>query len=274
MADQYTEPDADGVENDNTIEEQAPGLVGFINEKFFEAEQGKQAFEIRALQAYRDFRGIYDPSKKFRQSEKSRVFIKIAKTKTLAAYGQLVEVIFSGSKFPIGIKATNRPTGIAKYAHAPDPNQPQSEESLIPPAMDVGYAGDGDKNARGRMSRVMGGLMDFGNKLLPGKAKVAGQPQISPADIAAENMEKDIHDQLNDTKAARELRMALFEGALYGTGIVKGPFTYNKVLHRWDIEASNPDNTESVERSYNPEIKKVPQLEPFSVWDDYPDPNP
>jgi hypothetical protein len=167
MASPYTDPpaDADVEEDEDNIEEEAPGLVGFITGKFFEAEQGKQAFEIRALQAYRDFRGVYDSSKKFRQSEKSRVFIKIAKTKTLAAYGQLVEVIFSGSKFPIGIKSTNRPTGIAKYAHTPNPNQPPGDEdSIIPPAMDVGYKGDGDKDAMGRMSRVMGGIMEFGNK--------------------------------------------------------------------------------------------------------------
>lgn len=276
MASPYTDSsvDADVEKDEDNIEEEAPGLVGFIMQRFFEAEQGKQAFETRALQAYRDFRGIYDSSKKFRQSEKSRVFIKIAKTKTLAAYGQLVEVIFSGSKFPIGIKATNRPTGIAKYAHPPSPNQPQGgEDSIIPPDRDVGYTGDGDDSAGSRMVRVMGGLMEFGNKLLPGKAKNVGQPQISPSDIAAGNMEKDIHDQLNDTKASRELRMALFEGALYGTGIVKGPFTYNKILHRWDIEASNPENLESIERAYKPEVKKVPQLEHVSVWDSYPDPN-
>jgi len=275
MADQYTEPDADGIEDDDNIEEEAPGLVGFITNKFFEAEQGKQAFEIRALQAYQDFRGIYDTSNKFRETEKSRVFIKIAKTKTLAAYGQLIEVIFSGSKFPIGIQSTERPTGIAKYAHAADPNKPpgQGDESIIPPEIDVGFKGDGDETAASRTGRIMGGIMEFGNKLLPGKGKSPAEPTISPADIAAENMQKDIHDQLNDSKASRELRRALFEGALYGTGIIKGPFTYNKIIHRWDVEASNPDNIESVERAYNPEVKKIPQIEYVSCWDLYPDPN-
>ena len=276
MADPYTDPppDPDVKDEEDNIEEEAPGLVGFILNKFFEAEQGKQAFEIRALNAYRDFRGVYDSSKRFRETEKSRVFIKIAKTKTLAAYGQLIEVIFSGSKFPIGIQASNRPTGIAKYAHAPDPNRPQGDaESLIPPNMDVGFAGDGDDTAGSRVARVMGGIMDFGNKLIPGKGRSPAEPQISPADIAAENMQKDIHDQLNDSKAACELRRALFESALYGTGVIKGPFTYNKTVHRWDIEASNPENEEAVERAYKPEIKKVPQLEHVSVWDFYPDPN-
>lgn len=137
---------ADDIENDDDkLEAEAPGLVGFITERFFEAEQGKQSAEIRMLQAYRDYRGVYDTATKFRDSEKSRVFIKIAKTKCIAAYGQLIEVIFSGAKFPIGISATDRPTGIAKYAHIEDPQKPPSpegDESLLPPEFDVGYKGD------------------------------------------------------------------------------------------------------------------------------------
>jgi|TARA_R100001530_G_scaffold125907_1_gene94570 hypothetical protein len=259
------------------VTKEAPGLAGYIEEKFFEAEQGKQSAEIRHLRAYRDYRGIYDPETRFRTSEKSRVFIKIAKTKTLAAYGQLIEVIFSGSKFPIGIQATDEPMGIADKAHLPDPakeNQPQDED-LIPPDLDVGYAGDGDENAGGRLSRVLGGLQSKFGKLdfLPGKGHSPKEPTISPAAMVAQNMEKKIHDQLTGTKASRELRSALFESALYGTGIVKGPFSYKKNIHRWDIESSDPDDEKAIGRAYNPIIKTVPQLAWVSVWDFYPDPN-
>ena len=38
---------------------------------------------------------------RFRESEKSRIFVKITKTKVLAAYGQLVDVIFGTGEFPI-----------------------------------------------------------------------------------------------------------------------------------------------------------------------------
>ena len=53
----------------------------------------------------------------FRDTEKSRVFVKITKTKVLAAYGQLIEVLFSQGKFPIGIHPTEVPEGTEKYAH-------------------------------------------------------------------------------------------------------------------------------------------------------------
>ena len=48
----------------------------------------------------------------FTSSEKSRVFVKVTKTKVLAAYGQIAEVLFGGNKFPISIDPTTFPDGI------------------------------------------------------------------------------------------------------------------------------------------------------------------
>ena len=50
----------------------------------------------------------------FRDSEKSKVFVKVTKTKVLAAYGQLIEVLFSQGKFPIGIQPTSDPSGVSR----------------------------------------------------------------------------------------------------------------------------------------------------------------
>ena len=58
--------------------------------------------------------------------------------------------------------------------------------------------------------------------------------EISPAQKAARRMEKLIHDQIEESNGASELRNSLFEASLFGTGIVKGPFNFNKTLHRWD----------------------------------------
>ncbi|MEK9699307.1 MAG: hypothetical protein VW270_26250, partial [Candidatus Poseidoniales archaeon] len=93
-----------------------------------------------------------------------------------------------------------------------------------------------------------------------------GEAQISPAQKAALNMEKQIHDQLLDTSAVNVFRSAIFESALLGTGIVKGPFNFYKRVHRWEKD-------EEGERSYNPYEKVVPRIEHVSVWDFHPDPS-
>ena len=53
----------------------------------------------------------------FRDSEKSKVFVKVTKTKVLAAFGQIIEVLFSSGKFPIGVTPTSMPEGSSEYAY-------------------------------------------------------------------------------------------------------------------------------------------------------------
>ena len=50
----------------------------------------------------------------FTETEKSRVFIKVTKTKTLAAYGQIVDVLFGSSRFPLTVNPTTLPEGVAE----------------------------------------------------------------------------------------------------------------------------------------------------------------
>ena len=109
MADNFLEP-----EDDQTIPivaptEQMPGLAGYIRAKFEDAENGRFVYEQRWLQAYKNFRGIYDSTTQYRDSERSKVFIKITKTKVLAAYGQIVDILFANKKFPLVVESTPMP---------------------------------------------------------------------------------------------------------------------------------------------------------------------
>jgi len=79
--------------------EQKTNLVGIIKGRFTVAEDARRSDESRWLKAYENYRGLYNKSVKFRDSEKSRIFVKITKTKVLAAFGQLVDVIFGTGKF-------------------------------------------------------------------------------------------------------------------------------------------------------------------------------
>ena len=80
-------------------------------------------------------------------------------------------------------------------------------------------------------------------------------------------MEKLIHDQIDESKGSSEIRNALLEAALLGTGIVKGPFNFNKTLNRWD------ESEDTGEREYAPVDVRVPRIEFVSVWDFFPDPS-
>ena len=254
------------------LEAEVPDIVAYVRSKFTEASDSRFHIEQRLLKSYRDFRGIYDTSVRFRDSEKSRVFIKIAKTKTLAAYGQIMEVLFAGSKFPLGVRPTEKPEGVAEVAHLGEgggaPAEPTNE-------LDVGFTGD-DRDAidTGVDPVVGGGIMSkFGavaGRFMPGPAKTPEQPEVHPAKAAAEQMEKTIHDQLTESHAVRQVRSAVFEQALYGTGIIKGPYNYIKTLHSWVAEAD--EETGKLVKKYKPKSALVPRIEAVSIWNFYPDP--
>ena len=258
--------------------EQKSNLVGIIQSRFYQAEDARNSDEARWLKAYENYRGLYNKSVKFRDSEKSRIFVKITKTKVLAAFGQLVDVIFGTGKFPIGIAETKIPEGELGQAHL-DVNNPQPGlETSIPDDIgnriednpyDVGYEGDGKVLKpgatfnKGIFSDTIEDQIE--DSLVEGFSPNPQAIELSPAQKAARRMEKLIHDQIDESKGSSEIRNALLESSLLGTGIVKGPFNFNKKLNKWDMG-------EDGERTYNPIEVRVPRIEFVSCWDFYPDP--
>ena len=262
---------------------QQTNLVGVIKDRFQQAEDARQTDERRWLRAYENYRGMYAKSVKFRESEKSRVFVKVTKTKVLAAFGQLVDVIFGTGKFPIGISETKVPEGEYASAHLDTQNPMQGIETSLPDNIgnrledppqednpyDIGYEGDG-KTLKAGATFGKGVFTDSvedqaEDMLVEGFSANPQALEISPAQKAARRLEKLVHDQIEESNGSSEIRNALLESALLGTGIVKGPFNFNKTLSRWT------DNEEG-EREYNPLEVRVPRIEFVSCWDFYPDP--
>lgn len=262
--DNFLQPEDDAQISVINPDETFPGLAGYVKQKFEEAENGRYSHEQRWLQAYKNFRGVYDSSTTYRDSERSKVFVRITKTKVLAAYGQIVDILFANKKFPLVVQHTPVPEGIAEFAHMETPLD-QMEDPY-------GFSGDGREMLPGALGaepskNFLGGLQGkYGNlPLAEGPAKM-GEPQISPAQIAALNMEKTIHDQLLDTNAVNVFRKAIFEASLLGTGIIKGPFNFYKRVHQWGRDDDG-------EREYQPYEKVVPRIEMVSAWDFHPDPS-
>jgi len=256
-------------------DDQKLNLVGIIQSRFSDAETARISHENRWLKAYRNYRGLYNKHIKFRESEKSKVFVKITKTKVLAAFGQLVDVVFGTGKFPIGVRETKMPEGVSEYAHLDTQNPSPGIETSIPEEeeieeienpFDVGFEGDGKVLKPGATFNAGKFLEEEAEEILSdGPSPMPEAIEIKPAQMAARRMEKLIHDQIEESNGSSEIRNALLESALLGTGIVKGPFNFNKTLNRWDED-------ENGERIYAPIDVRVPRIEFVSVWDFFPDP--
>ena len=258
-------------EDSNVTDVEVKGIADHVMSQFKKSEDYRYDEETRWVRAYRNYRGIYGPDVQFTEAEKSRVFIKVTKTKTLAAYGQIADVLFAGNKFPISIEPTELPEGVAKDVNF-DPKEPSQlreqdvEESLDNP---YGFMGDGKELPRGATAQSLqdklGPLADkLGEveSIKEGSGETPTAITYSPAMIAAKSMEKQIMDQLQESHANKHLRSTAFEMALFGTGVMKGPFAVDKEYPNWDEEGE-----------YSPVFKTIPQVSHVSVWNFYPDPD-
>jgi hypothetical protein len=258
-------------DNSNISDIEVKGIARHVMSAFKKAEDYRYEDESRWVRAYRNYRGIYGPDVQFTEAEKSRVFIKVTKTKTLAAYGQIADVLFAGNKFPISIEPTELPEGVAKDVNF-DPKEPEelrNQEDDIDMESPYGYNGDGKELPAGatantlqeRLGPLSKKLGDVEN-LKEGAGQSPTSITYSPALIAAKSMEKQIMDQLQESNASKHLRSTAFEMALFGTGVMKGPFAVDKEYPNWDEKGE-----------YSPVFKTVPQVSHVSVWNFYPDPD-
>jgi len=271
----FIEDDAivlDDSEESSAEDYKTANIIPFIMEKFNKAEDYRQQDEERWLRAYRNYRGIYSPDVQFTEAEKSRVFIKITKTKTLAAYGQIVDVLFAGQKFPLTVDPTELPEGVVENVSfdpaTPDNLKEDKKNEIVSP---YGFKGDGRDFPKGATAKTLNELLnpELRDKLesIDNVQEGAGQTPtaitFSPAMIAAKKMQKKIHDQLEESSASKHLRSTAFEMALFGTGVMKGPFATDKEYPNWNDETGE----------YSPVFKTVPQVSHVSVWNLYPDPD-
>jgi len=245
-------------------------IIPYIEGRYKRAEDYRQQDEERWLDSYRNYRGIYGPDVQFTEAEKSRVFIKVTKTKTLAAYQQIESIMFANNKFPLTVDPTELPEGVVADVSF-DPAEPeQTKESDVDKEVTpYGFKGDGKEFPRGATTKTLGEMLGpLTDKLkdIDGLKNGIGMTPtsvtFSPAMIAAKKMQKKIQDQLQESNASKHLRNTAFEMALFGTGVMKGPFAVDKEYPQWDDEGN-----------YDPIIKTVPQVSHVSVWNFYPDPD-
>ena len=249
----------DDTTGESNTDKAAGTVVAYVEERFSKAETARQTEEYRWIQAYRNYRGLYGPDVQFTDTEKSRVFVKVTKTKVLAAFGQMSEVLFGGNKFPITIDPTTLPEGVEESVHIECNEEVKKAEKAA--KLEPLLPGETMQEYRERLGPLKKEL-EVVEDVRPGPGLTPTQVTYEPAMIAAKKMEKKIHDQLEESQAKKHLRSAAFECALFGTGIMKGPFAVDKEYPKWD------DNG-----NYNPLIKTVPMVSHVSIWNFYPDPD-
>ena len=260
--------DTDDSDKVSDVDLNSSSIIDHVMERFKKSDDYREQDEQRWIRAYRNYRGIYGPDVQFTEAEKSRIFVNTTKTKTLAAYGQIVDVLFGNNKFPLSVDPTELPDGVVADVHF-DPKAPAELGTESGATSPYGFKGDGKELPAGATEKSLkDSLGPLSEKLAKvenlkeGVGKTPTAITFSPAMIASKKMQRKIHDQLEESNANKHLRGAAFEMSLFGTGIMKGPFAVDKEYPNWNEDGD-----------YDPTLKTVPEVTQVSVWNFYPDPD-
>ncbi len=242
------------------------GLVSYVAGRYQRAKDYRREAEQRWLLAFNNYRGYYSPDVQFLEHEKSRVFMKITKTKVLASYAQISDILFSSSKYPIGIEPSRDVEGVLEAVHF----DPQSPENKAKQQGGPG-GGQGQPQTKSTVARpdILAKLGPVAGKTEPVHDMLKEGPGLTPtaytwepAKEAALNLDALIQDQLDESDAVKKLQLTIFEMCLLGHGVQKGPFAVEREYPKWDESGK-----------YTPTIRTMGAIDHVSVWNFYPDPD-
>ena len=206
---------------------QTQPLGPLLLSEFADAERQRQDIEERWLKDLRQYRGIYEPEVAARIKGRSQTFGKKTRVKVRSMDDRVFDMLFpAGDERNFAIDPT------------PEPNI-----------------------ARDQKARLEQALRQH-TKAEP-NAKQVRQAVAEFAKSAAGRMTSTVEDQLIEARYRRIAKLAIHDGNLYGTGVVKGPLvdihTKTRFAHDGDAWAATH------EECYLPFLDHVP------LWRIFPD---
>ena len=235
---------------------QAPELESLgarLSAIFTEYKDARKETENEWIKDLRQYQGQYEPEVLARLEEsgaRSKVFVGITRTKVMAAYSRLIDLLFQTGDIFFSIS----PTPIPQISPLLAMQMRQMAMEQITAASGMDPALNEDLIAQ-RMQELEGEFVEAEKKL---------------AERAAELMTVEIEDQLAESNAEMKLKESILEACIFGSGAIKAGTV-------------RIDKTQSYSQVINPETgqqgyalaqieKPMPEIESVSIFDLYPDP--
>jgi hypothetical protein len=229
----------------NEEEQHELNSLGVILEsKYTEYKDARDDIEDDWIEDLRAFMGQYDPevlAKIQSKGERSQVYVGLTRTKVLAAFSRITDLLFQpGQKF-----FSIEPTPVSK--------QPLVEQQLTEQAaLEIMQAAE----------VVDPGLVD---DLIVARMDELKQEIEEETSRRVDNMEEAILDQALESNLEGKMKDAIMEQVIFGTGAMKAGTLRIDKDHRW-IKGEEGFNLVYEESAF-------PEMEAVSVFDLYPDPH-
>ncbi len=224
-----------------------------LKDNFQEFKDARKQTEDEWLKDLRQFQAIYEPDVLARLEEsgaRSKVFVGLTRTKVMAAYSRIIDLLFQHGDAYFAVQATEIPQL--------DPLKAMQMKEMAAQQIVASSGIDPMQNedlVAARMEELKSEFEEVEKKI---------------ADKAAEKMTRIILDQLQDVNAEQKLKESIMEACIFGSGAVKAGTV-------------RIDRKKSYSKQVNPQTgqegyalvqieQPAPELETVSIFDLYPDP--
>jgi len=246
-----------GIDVENPDGNQETELINIGNRLstlFREYKEARTETEDEWIEDLRQFSGQYSPEILARLNSdagtRSTVFVGLTRTKVMAAYSRIVDLLFQQSDAFFSIKPTPRPK-ISEIKRT------KMQQNLVQNMMAL---------AQGQPPEVIQQVfLENEDKIEKGLQK----QEEDLAEEAAKEMQTDIRDQLVEQNADQKLKEAMLEACIYGSGALKSGTIKIDVTQSYERVPDEMGN-ETFQMSEQEEVK--PEIESVSIFDLYPDP--
>lgn len=242
-------PDMEGAASEAKAKQCADTLGQHLYGTWTEWADAKRDIEIRWIEDLRAYNGLYDAETQAvlnSNKNRSKVFVRLTRTKTLAAYSRTVDLLFQAGDKHWSIGPT------------PVPNLAPSAKAKLAEMVTVAV-----QQMPPEQIAAMGVQVDETGKVQMDPREM----QMIADDLAkkrAEKMEKKMEDQLLEAGYDLKAKQSILECCLLGSGAIKGVSLRVEEREQW-AEGQQGWDTEVVEQV-------LPDVTAPSVFDLYPDP--
>jgi len=224
--------------------EELDALGALLRSKYTEYKDARDEIEDHWIEDLRAFMGQYDPdvlAKIQSKGERSQVYVGLTRTKVLAAYSRITDLLFQpGQKF-FSIEST------------PITKQPILEQELTEKAtLEIMQAAE---------------VMDpnLVQDIIASRFSELKEEIEKETALRVENMEEAILDQALENNLEGKMKDAIMEQVIFGTGAMKAGTLRIEKDHKW------VKGDEGFDLIY--EESPLPEMEAVSIFDLYPDPH-
>ena len=244
----------DSEELDGEQDQEIANLGSRLTNVFQEYKDARKETENEWLKDLRQFMGQYEADVLARLNDsgaRSKVFVGLTRTKVMAAYSRMIDLLFQYGDVYFAI----HPTPIPQISPIQAMNMRQMAIQQVTQAAQGMDPSLNEDLIMARMQELEGEFLET-------------EKQI--AELAAEEMTKEIQDQLIESNAEMKLKESILESCIFGSGAVKAG-------------TIRIDRTQSYTQVMDPQtgqqgfalsqIEKImPEIESVSIFDLYPDP--